>query len=422
MTLPEDLAANTVEVAGRWCATRPPRGASTRRRPAAICGKGALEEVAVHAPRVAGGPTIARALLAELPDRLRQPAFERTGGLHATGLFDADGELLLVREDVGRHNAMDKVIGRALLDGAAAAARARALRERPAVPSSSCRRPRVAGAPILVGVGAPDLAGGPAGRRPRHDAGRVRPPRQRERLHARRARKLTLVKRLRMGLALGVGAGLLVLPVAAGSGAGVPARAAALAWSNCGEGFQCATARVPLDYRRPGGRKIKLRLARLPARDPARRIGSLFVNPGGPGGSGIDFLRDAGKSDLAPLNARFDLVAWDPRGVGQSAGRVDCAVDQEKLGIYAQAFTRPGRSAEAAPATSDEALRAALRRPELAFGTAPAPAHGQHCARPEPPSCRRRRSQAELSGLLVRDPDRRDLRDPLSRARAGAGT
>ena len=70
------------------------------------------------------------------------------------------------------------------------------------------------------------------------------------------------------------------------------------------------------------------------------------MNPGGPGGSGIDFLRDAGKSDLAPLNARFDLVAWDPRGVGQSAGRVDCAVDQEKLGIYAQPFTRPGRSAE----------------------------------------------------------------------------
>ena len=88
-----------------------------------ICGKGALEEVEAIAPRVEGGPAIERALLASLPDRLRQPAFERTGGLHATGLFDASGELLLVREDVGRHNAMDKVVGQALLDGRAAARR-----------------------------------------------------------------------------------------------------------------------------------------------------------------------------------------------------------------------------------------------------------------------------------------------------------
>ena len=64
------------------------------------------------------GPEIARGLLAALPERMPQPAFELTGGLHATGLFDAGGRLLLAREDVGRHNAMDKVIGRALLDGA----------------------------------------------------------------------------------------------------------------------------------------------------------------------------------------------------------------------------------------------------------------------------------------------------------------
>ncbi len=59
-----------------------------------MCGKGALEEVAVHAPASVAGPTVDRALLAALPDRLRQPTFERTGGLHATGLFSADGELL----------------------------------------------------------------------------------------------------------------------------------------------------------------------------------------------------------------------------------------------------------------------------------------------------------------------------------------
>ena len=82
-----------------------------------VCGKGALEEVAVHAPALPAGPAVARALLADLPERLRQPAFEATGGLHATGLFDADGDAARAREDVGRHNAMDKVVGRALLDG-----------------------------------------------------------------------------------------------------------------------------------------------------------------------------------------------------------------------------------------------------------------------------------------------------------------
>jgi len=69
--------------------------------------------VAVEAPRVASELRVSTALLASLPDTLRagQAAFEATGGLHATGLFAADGELLCLREDVGRHNAMDKAIG-----------------------------------------------------------------------------------------------------------------------------------------------------------------------------------------------------------------------------------------------------------------------------------------------------------------------
>src|SRR5205085_12352894 len=80
-----------------------------------VCGKGALEELAVSCGPLPDGPRIERALLAELPDRLVQPGFGRTGSLHATGLFDSTGELICVREDVGRHNAMDKVIGWSLL-------------------------------------------------------------------------------------------------------------------------------------------------------------------------------------------------------------------------------------------------------------------------------------------------------------------
>jgi len=92
--------------------------------------------------------------LAALPDRLRQPTFERTGGLHATGLFDSGGELLAVREDVGRHNAMDKVIGRALLDGMVPLSE-RILCVSGRLSFELVQKAAVAGAPILVGVGAP---------------------------------------------------------------------------------------------------------------------------------------------------------------------------------------------------------------------------------------------------------------------------
>jgi FdhD protein len=119
-----------------------------------VCGKGALEEVAVHAPELPGGPVVARELLASLPDRLRQPGFDRTGGLHATGLFTAAGELLHVREDVGRHNAMDKVIGRALRDGALPL-HGRLLCVSGRLSFELVQKACVAGAPVLVGVGAP---------------------------------------------------------------------------------------------------------------------------------------------------------------------------------------------------------------------------------------------------------------------------
>jgi FdhD protein len=99
------------------------------------------------------GP-VPRALLAALPDRLRQPGFDVTGGLHATGLFTPAGELLSVREDVGRHNAMDKVIGRALLDGRLPL-RDRVLCVSGRLSFELVQKAAVAGCPILVGVGAP---------------------------------------------------------------------------------------------------------------------------------------------------------------------------------------------------------------------------------------------------------------------------
>lgn len=151
--LSPDLAANLVEVAGPL-----DRSPATRRfyttSSCGVCGKGALEEVAVHAPRLGPGPTLARELLADLPERLAQPAFERSGGLHATGLFNAQGELVCGREDVGRHNAIDKVIGRALLDGLLPLAEM-VLCVSGRLAFELVQKAAVAGCPILVGVGAP---------------------------------------------------------------------------------------------------------------------------------------------------------------------------------------------------------------------------------------------------------------------------
>ncbi|MGN6171197.1 MAG: formate dehydrogenase accessory sulfurtransferase FdhD, partial [Solirubrobacteraceae bacterium] len=112
----KDFAANTVDVQGPLLRDPGARRFYTTSS-CGVCGKGALEEVAVLSEPLQEGPAVARAVLAALPDRLSQPTFAKTGGLHATGLFDSVGTLLQAREDVGRHNAMDKVIGRALLDG-----------------------------------------------------------------------------------------------------------------------------------------------------------------------------------------------------------------------------------------------------------------------------------------------------------------
>ena len=154
--VPANLAANTVEVvAERFDPAQLRRNFYTSSS-CGVCGKGALEAVAVEAARVESRLALPAALVSQLPDRLRdaQAAFAVTGGLHATGLFDAGGELLCLREDVGRHNAMDKVVGWAHREG-----------RLPLTDSILCvsgrlsfelvQKAAVAGCPLLVAVGAP---------------------------------------------------------------------------------------------------------------------------------------------------------------------------------------------------------------------------------------------------------------------------
>ena len=111
--------------------------------------------------------------------------------------------------------------------------------------------------------------------------------------------------------------------------AGVVGRAPAVAapkgkalWSSCFRAFgplECASVGVPLDYDQPNGAKISIAMVRLPAADPALRIGSLFLNPGGPGGSGVDFVVGAGPVLFTQdVRDRFDLVGFDPRGIIRS--------------------------------------------------------------------------------------------------------
>ena len=148
-----DLAGNIVEVKGPLL-REPAQRRFYATSSCGVCGKGALEEIAVMSAPLPDGPLVERALLATLPARLRQPGFERTGGLHATGLFTPGGELVAVREDVGRHNAMDKVIGRALLDGRLPL-HDRILCVSGRLSFELVQKAVVAGAPILVGVSAP---------------------------------------------------------------------------------------------------------------------------------------------------------------------------------------------------------------------------------------------------------------------------
>jgi pimeloyl-ACP methyl ester carboxylesterase len=122
-----------------------------------------------------------------------------------------------------------------------------------------------------------------------------------------------------LAVTLGMTAGL--------SGCAAPAvDVGTLDWSACGAGVLCATLAVPVDHADPGGPTLDLAVVRVPARDPERRIGALFVNPGGPGGSGIDAARGLASEFDDETRDRFDIVGFDPRGVAASSA-VRCEFD-----------------------------------------------------------------------------------------------
>jgi FdhD protein len=153
---PDDLAANVVEVDAPEADLGRIQRSFYTSSSCGVCGKGALEAVAVDAPRVESDLRVPFAVVAAMPESLAaaQATFALTGGLHATGLFTPDGGLLCAREDVGRHNAMDKVIGWALGENRLPLARS-VLCVSGRLSFELVQKAAVAGCPVLVAVGAP---------------------------------------------------------------------------------------------------------------------------------------------------------------------------------------------------------------------------------------------------------------------------
>jgi pimeloyl-ACP methyl ester carboxylesterase len=122
-----------------------------------------------------------------------------------------------------------------------------------------------------------------------------------------------------------------VLVGCSGAAASVPATATLdayysqhLDWKPCHDGFYCATLRVPFDYSRPGWRQFSLPVVKLPAHNPAQRRGTLVINPGGPGGSGVQYALGARSEFSSVVLDHYDVVGFDPRGVGGSVPALRC--------------------------------------------------------------------------------------------------
>jgi pimeloyl-ACP methyl ester carboxylesterase len=150
---------------------------------------------------------------------------------------------------------------------------------------------------------------------------------------------------------------------AAAGGAGTPVTLAGfyaqrLRWHPCDNGFQCARLLVPFDYHRPGWRTFSLPVIMLPAAGPGHRIGSLVINPGGPGGSGIQYALTARSQFPAAIRGRFDIVGFDPRGVGASQPAVHCMTGPQ-LDRYFGTDDSPATAPQLAAVVSENKLYAA---------------------------------------------------------------
>ena len=119
---------------------------------------------------------------------------------------------------------------------------------------------------------------------------------------------------------------LLAPPAHAAPSASPAAEAGIPPWSECRDGFQCAEVPAPLDYGDPKGEQIGISVIRLPAGDPSQRVGSLMLNPGGPGGSGLIYSVLGGAIPNGAGDA-YDWIGFDPRGVGSSVPSLSCDPD-----------------------------------------------------------------------------------------------
>ena len=161
-------------------------------------------------------------------------------------------------------------------------------------------------------------------------------------------------------------------PAARSAATALPARAAApappdtlagyyaqrLDWQPCDHGFQCARLLVPFSYSQPGGDRFSLPVIKLPAADPAERIGALVINPGGPGGSGVQYALSA-RSEFTPrVLDRFDIVGFDPRGVGGSKPALRC-MSAPDLDKYFETDDTPSDPAQLAALITESKFYAA---------------------------------------------------------------
>jgi pimeloyl-ACP methyl ester carboxylesterase len=131
-----------------------------------------------------------------------------------------------------------------------------------------------------------------------------------------------------------------------------------LDWRPCDNGFQCARLLVPFDYARPAWRRFSLPVVKLPAAKPARRIGTLVINPGGPGGSGVQYALAARSGEFSPaIRDRFDIVGFDPRGVGASVPALRC-MSGPQLDKFFATNDEPASAAQFAAVISESKLYA----------------------------------------------------------------